>query len=155
MSKGCCNETIKFSEDGFVNVSSVNVFPPVWGTAASMANSGFYLVLFAIYFICFGLLFRTIRKRVDQNRTKQVMKRNHVIMFILAGSMVAIQCINLLIRLVSDILFMEARLIVERGERITFAHYAAMWSLTSISSFFMFLNYIMLFVILFFVQMVL
>ncbi|EFC44705.1 predicted protein [Naegleria gruberi] len=156
------NVTVSFPGDGFVNVSSVNAFPPIWGPAASMANSGFYLCLFIIYFICFGLLLSLIRNRIKHQHVSSekkvgegIMKRNHIIMFLLAGSMVAIQCINLLIRIVNDILFIRARIIVERGERVSYSHYMAIWVTAGFSSFFMFLNFIMLFVILFFVQMVL
>ena len=132
------------NQNGYVNVTS-DYFKPLWSSGLTMANSGVFLCLYTIYMI--GLVAFLIRV------TRKVqLKRNHKILFSMTTIFVLVQIILLIMRIVSDALQIESRILTERKELVGWDLFLAVQIFAGIITFFMLINFVILMVIMFFVQ---
>ena len=128
----------------YANVTT-GAFLPVWSNAISLANCLFFLIVFLVYLIGLGLfLFRI--------STKIKLVRNHKILFGLTILFVLIQCLNLMCRLVLDSMQMHGRILSESGQLVEWNFFVAIQVMGGVSTFFMYINFISLFEIIFFIQ---
>ena len=84
-----------------------------------------------------------------------VIKRNPKILFGLAITFVAIQSCNLLSRVIFDSMNLKGREVIDKGELVTYSYLIAMLFFGTLSTFFLLLNLLMLFVILYYCQSIL
>lgn len=132
----------------FANVT-VDYYLPVWAASMSIGNSTLYICCFIIYLMCLaGFIIRVSRRQQAQ----QQLKKNHKILFSLVVIQVLIQCFNLTVRLIADSMAIRMRQIAESGQLVAWNFFLATNILTGLATFFMFTNFVTLFVILFFVQ---
>src|SRR3989338_4474493 len=122
------NIFIPLANTQFANVTSSH-YLPVWVNALSMANSLFYLLCFALYYVALGIFMFKIRHIQ--------IKRNPKIMFLLAISFVAIQSVNLLIRVVYDAMHIYAKMAADSGQLMSSAFFIALNLMGALTVFFM------------------
>ena len=144
-----------------MNVTT-DFFPPVWTSSTSIGNSVLYLSLYSIYLIAFIILFSRINGRIkilnesakSKSRNK-VIKRNHIIIFAFVLILILVEMINLILRIVGDGLSLNARMKLDNNMQVLTSEYLAIWIVNGFSTLFMYSNFIMLFLIMFVVQMIL
>lgn len=131
--------------DGYANVSYTH-YLPVWVNSLSMANS----ICFGIYYMCMGIFFYKIKSR------KIELKRIHKLLFVLAILFVAIQSVTLIVRVVFDAMHLYARIYTEStGNLLRMEFLIALNVMGALTIFFMFSDFIFLFIVLFFFQKIL
>ncbi|KAG2388031.1 hypothetical protein C9374_000881 [Naegleria lovaniensis] len=132
--------------DGYANVSYTH-YLPVWVNSLSMANSIFYLICFGLYYLSMAFFLYKIKSR------KIELKRNHKLLFVLAIVFVAIQSMTLIIRVVYDGLHLYARIYTEStGNLLRMEFLIALNLMGALTIFFMFSDFIFLFIVLFYFQ---
>jgi len=131
--------------EGKANVT-VDFFHPSWSSAISLANSGFYIIVYMIYYA----VMVSFLIRIAGSNTK--MKRNPKILFVLGAVFVAIQILGLVVRMVYDAMDLHSRLAAERGELTDWSYVVVMLVVSGISTFLVLFNMLFLYVILYFCQ---
>lgn len=142
----------EFTGDGLnVNITSVDYVLPVWVNSVSIGNSTLYLFAYSIFYLSFFtmLYYITIRNKLE-------LKRNAKILFMMVGIFVGIGILNLLSRTMVDIMYINVRIRLEKGETIFDRGYFIAWNFfASVTTFLMFSNYVVLYIIVFYVKMIL
>ncbi|KAG2378669.1 hypothetical protein C9374_007817 [Naegleria lovaniensis] len=138
-----------FTSDGlYVNITSSNYFLPNYVTYLSLTNSFFFLSCYAIFYLCFAIMLFILQKR------KIPIKKNPKILFTTVGIFVGIQCANLLIRIMYESWTWNAKNLYDSGQTLFRVEYFFGWKvLASLTTCSLFWNYVFVFVILFFVQL--
>ncbi|KAG2374007.1 hypothetical protein C9374_011672 [Naegleria lovaniensis] len=135
----------------FANVT-VDYYLPVWAASMSIGNSVLYICCFIIYLLFLAVFIFRVSRRNQAQPQQQQLKKNHKILFSLVVIQILIQCLNLSVRIIGDSMAIRMRQIAESGQLVEWNFFLATNILTGLATFFMFTNFITLFVILFFVQ---
>ncbi|KAG2392006.1 hypothetical protein C9374_013491 [Naegleria lovaniensis] len=138
--------SISHTSDGYLNVTA-EYFTPLWATSTSISISSIFIICFVLYFIFYFIFLIRMRNRKE-------FKRNHKILFVLVGVCVTFQFMCLVMSIVYNILNKNARFQLENGANVTWAFFIGLQTALGLNNFFRFTNVVILFVIIYFVQMI-